>query len=82
MAIKHGLATRNSPHPLYATWTSIIERCYNINAARYPDYGGRGILMCDEWRHDFPQFIKDIGPRPAGHSLDRIDNNKEECKNG
>jgi len=50
-------------------------RCYNTRAKNYPDYGGRGITMCDEWRNDFAAFFRDIGPRPSPkHSIDRINN--------
>lgn len=73
--MKHGGATRKNKHPLYATWCSIIDRCYNPNAKRYSDYGGRGIGMCELWRHDFAAFAHAVGPRPAGHTLDRKDNN-------
>jgi hypothetical protein len=50
-------------------------RCYNPKDTKYPDYGGRGIVMCDEWRNSFEAFLADVGPRPApGLSIDRIDN--------
>jgi hypothetical protein len=62
-----------NPHPLYSVWQSMLNRCRNPNARAYPDYGGRGITVCDEWR-DFDQFVADMGPRPVGMSLDRIDN--------
>ena len=68
----HGL----SGHPLYGIWHGIIQRTTNPNAKAYPDYGGRGIAVCERWR-DVAVFIadieRDIGPRPTGHSLDRID---------
>lgn len=70
--IVHGCA--KSPTPEYASWTAMIKRCFYETAAYYPDYGGRGITVCDEWRHSFPQFLADMGKRPRGHSLDRIDN--------
>lgn len=63
--------------PEYEAWRSMLQRCCNPKNRRYADYGGRGILVCDRWRHDFPAFLADMGPRPSsGHSLDRIDNNK------
>jgi hypothetical protein len=52
------------------------ERCYKPNAKEYHCYGGRGIQICDQWRHSFQQFYADMGPRPSlDHSIDRIDNN-------
>jgi hypothetical protein len=69
----HGLER----HPLYNTWNLMIQRCENSRHHKYPDYGGRGIRMCDRW-HDVRLFVRDIerllGPRPDGMTLDRIDN--------
>ena len=63
--------------PEYLAWANVIKRCYNPNHDAYHNYGGRGIVMCDEWRHDFVAFYKHIGPRPKrGYDLDRIDNNR------
>jgi hypothetical protein len=56
-------------------WKNCKTRCYNTNNANYPAWGGRGITMCDEWRHDLARFFADMGPCPAGHTLERIDNN-------
>lgn len=58
----------------YRIWTDMKTRCYNPNASRYPRYGGRGITVCDRWKHDFKAFLKDMGPCPKGLSIDRIDN--------
>jgi len=58
----------------YRTWSSMKQRCYNPNDTGYADYGGRGIRVCDEWRWSFKQFFEDMGPRPEGLSIDRIDN--------
>lgn len=61
---------------VYGIWCNIIARCENPNNPAYADYGGRGLYMCERWRHDFEAFRADIGPRPSPeHSLDRIDNN-------
>ena len=52
------------------------SRCESQNDAKYPDYGGRGIKVCDRWRHDFAAFLVDVGPRPSpSHSLDRFPDN-------
>jgi len=58
----------------YATWTSMRSRCRNPNAAGYPNYGGRGIKICPQW-DTFEGFLADMGVRPAGMSLDRVDVN-------
>ena len=51
---KHGL----SEHPLYTTWSGIKYRCYSPTDRQYKDYGGRGIIMCDEWLHNPEKFIE------------------------
>jgi hypothetical protein len=65
----HGL----SDTPEHRAWSSMFQRCENPHEQRYSDYGGRGITVCDEWIL-FEQFLADMGPRPPGTSLDRIDN--------
>lgn len=61
-------------HPLYSAWCGMKERCANPNHTSYARYGGRGITVCDRWRNDFWAFVADMGDRPDGHSLDRVDN--------
>jgi hypothetical protein len=58
----------------YKTWLGIKKRCYNTACKSYADYGGRGITVCERWLNDFPAFLADMGPRPASHSIERIDN--------
>lgn len=58
----------------YKSWSSMIARCTNKNRAAYRDYGGRGVKVCDRWL-SFENFLLDMGNRPHGTSLDRIDNN-------
>ena len=50
------------------------QRCYNSNNVNYKSYGARGIRVCDRWLNSYENFIKDMGDRPEGKSLDRIDN--------
>jgi hypothetical protein len=73
---KHGHAARGGHTGEYQSWVEMIRRCYSPNKVRaYANYGGRGITVCKEWLDSFESFIRDMGPRPAGHSLERIDNN-------
>jgi excisionase family DNA binding protein len=51
------------------------DRCYNPSAPSYVNYGARGIKICDRWLNSLDDFIADMGPRPPGKSIDRIDNN-------
>lgn len=61
-------------HPLYDSYLQMVARCHDENHPRYADYGGRGITVCDRWRDDFWTYVADVGARPEGMSLDRIDN--------
>jgi len=63
-----------NPHPLYSVWQGMLRRCDNPNFKQFADYGGRGISVCPQWKRDFAAFVSDMGPRPAGHMIDRIDN--------
>lgn len=68
---KHGL----SKHELYETWEQMIQRCTNPNHKSYSNYGDRGISFCPTWK-EFPQFLRDMGERPKGMTLERKNNNK------
>lgn len=63
-----------STHPLYDTYNDMIGRCTRPTHQAWARYGGRGITVCDRWRNDFWAFVADMGERPAGHSIDRVDN--------
>lgn len=71
-------------NPAYALWCMMKQRCYNPKTKAYPLYGGRGITVCQRWRDSFQDFIADMGERPPGFSIDRIDNEKgyfkENCR--
>jgi len=64
----------NSKHPLYATYHMMRQRCHNPNATDYQNYGGRGIFVCDRWLNSFECFVKDVGKRPKGYTLERVNN--------
>jgi hypothetical protein len=61
-------------HPLYETYLDMIARCSRPTHHAWARYGGRGISVCDRWRENFWAFVADMGARPAGRSLDRVDN--------
>lgn len=61
--------------PTYQTWRAMRERCLNRKGSHWKYYGGRGITFCDRWK-SFANFVQDMGERPAGMTLDRIDNDK------
>ena len=67
---KHGMINSNT----YYSWTGMLARCNNENVPNYKNYGGRGITVCDRWR-EFTNFLKDMGERPNGLTLDRKDVN-------
>jgi hypothetical protein len=59
----------------YNMWKDMVARCTNEKNRRYGDYGGRGIGVCDRWLNSVENFYTDMGDKPTGMSLDRIDNN-------
>lgn len=68
----------------FVTWSSMKARCLNRNDPFFSQYGGRGISICERWVNSFDNFYEDMGQRPAGMSLDRVDVNgnysKANCK--
>lgn len=76
--MKHGKSNTR----LYRIWSNMKDRCYNPNCRNYKHYGGRGIVMCDEWRHDFSAFYEwsmatgydETAPR-GQFTIERNDNN-------
>lgn len=77
---KHGKSKTRE----YTNWTNMKRRCLSPSHVKFPDYGGRGITLCDEWKN-FDSFINDMGPAPTNkHTIDRINNDlgytKENCR--
>lgn len=68
-SVTHGLRRTAA----YQSWASMVQRCKNANNPSYSKYGGAGIEMCDRWS-GFESFYADMGERPDGTTLDRIDN--------
>lgn len=85
------VVARNTTHgqirqPAYNSWRAMRERCYNPNSTAYTNYGGKGVVVCDRWRGDegFQNFLEDMGERPEGMSINRINGakiySKETCE--
>ena len=71
---------RNASHRMtgtrvYRSWASMLQRCYRVTDTAYARYGGRGITVCERWRHSFENFLADMGEPPSPkHTLDRCEN--------
>jgi hypothetical protein len=81
-SLTHGATTRDDRWPEWGIWRAMINRCYRPKTKSYPNYGGRGISVCDRWRFGdgsktgFECFIEDVGRRPSPDlSLDRYPDN-------
>lgn len=68
----HGHTWEGGTSGTYTSWKAMIQRTTNPNHHRYPDWGGRGVSVCERWR-SFENFLADMGERPDGMTLDRID---------
>lgn len=80
----HGARQGRNFTPEYRSWSSAKSRCFDAKCDKYSQYGGRGITMCSEWKNSFSVFIKDMGIKEKGLTLERIDVNgnyeKSNCK--
>ena len=75
--VKHGAqvgAREGKANRLYKLWSAIKDRCFNPDSKHFHRYGGRGITMHPAWAEDYAVFASDIGERPKGMTLDRINN--------
>lgn len=63
----------HSKHPLYNAWQAMILRCHDPKNSSFGRYGANGVSVCDRWRENFQNFLADMGNRPEGMTLDRID---------
>jgi hypothetical protein len=71
--LRHGYARVGATAPEYSCWQNMIQRCTNPNSTGWKNYGARGIKVCERWRV-FDNFLSDMGKRPDGMTLDRINN--------
>lgn len=69
---RHGHASYGKASRTYKSWRAMLDRCTNPNKDNYAQYGGRGIKVCANWTF-FDNFLADMGERPEGRTLDRID---------
>jgi hypothetical protein len=72
--LKHGHFVGGKPTSEWRAWDSMLARCYCAGHTNFARYGGKGVAVCERWRHDFATFLSDMGPKPSPqHTLDRID---------
>jgi hypothetical protein len=85
LKVKNRIITALTPdglcrHPLYETFRAMLDRCYRKKSPDYRYYGGRNIKVSKRWRYKklgrgFLNFLLDLGARPPGYTLERVDNN-------
>lgn len=73
LKIVHGHTIGRRESRTHKSWSGMMARCYNTSSRRFPDWGGRGIRVCERW-HTFVNFLVDMGEAPLRMSLDRKDN--------
>jgi hypothetical protein len=75
----HGYASNGEISSTYKIWVGMKKRCLNVNDRAFKYYGGRGIKVCERWVNSFENFLADMGERPVGKSLGRINNDGNYC---
>lgn len=73
MREQHGHTIGHKRTPTYKSWEQMKARCYSPSSHSYKHYGARGIVVCERWRTSFLNFLADMGERPTGRTIDRID---------
>ena len=67
--------------PFYKTWSNMVQRCHNTGATKYKNYGGRGIIVCEEWRNNYQAWYDYVSKLPhfgeEGRTQDRINNDRD-----
>lgn len=71
---KHGHTINKKHSKTYESWSGIKSRCLAPENEAFKNYGGRGILICDRWKDSFENFLEDMGERPSGTTIHRINN--------
>jgi hypothetical protein len=74
--LRKGTARVNITIPTYGSWAAMVNRCLYPKHPNYVRYGGKGVKVCDRWL-DFRNFLMDMGPRPKGMTIDRLDSAKD-----
>src|SRR5262245_53943702 len=76
-SLKHGESRVGRRSPEYEAWIGMIARCHNPRCKAFPNYGGRGIIVCNRWRNSVGAFLADMGRKPTPkHELERKNNDK------
>lgn len=70
MRYTHGHGS--SRNPTYSKYQAMKQRCLNPKHVGYPNYGGRGVKVCQRWLNSFENFLEDMGEAPTGASIDRV----------
>ena len=73
--MRHGACSGGEEDDVYVVWKGMRQRCLNPNNPSWPYYGGRGIKICQQWQDNYRAFARDMGVRPRGYTVERINTN-------